>query len=252
MTPDWQTHRPTSDALEGRVVLVTGATQGIGRALAFDLARHGATVLAHGRKVQALEKLYTELVALGRAEPAVAQLDLERAQGPDYQALLTEIENRYGRLDGIVHNAGVLGDRSPIEHYDIGLWQRVLHVNLTAPFILTRCLLPLLRQSSDASIVFTTSGVGNVGRAYWGAYSVSKFGIEGLTEVLADELANTAIRVNMVNPGGTRTNMRARAFPAEDPQTLVPPEDVTLPYLYLLGPASRGVNGQRLEAQVRR
>jgi NAD(P)-dependent dehydrogenase (short-subunit alcohol dehydrogenase family) len=252
MTPDWQSYRPTADSFEGRVILVTGATQGIGRALAFDLARHGATVLAHGRKKQALETLYAELAALGRAEPAVAQIDLERAQGADYQALLTEIETRYGRLDGIVHNAAILGDRSPIEHYDIALWQRVLHVNLNAPFILTRCLLPLLRQSADASIVFTTSTVGHVGRAYWGAYAVSKFGLEGLTAVLADELANTPIRVNMVNPGATRTNMRARAFPAEDSQTLVPPESVTLPYLYLLGAAGRGVNGQRLDAQPQR
>jgi NAD(P)-dependent dehydrogenase (short-subunit alcohol dehydrogenase family) len=110
----------------------------------------------------------------------------------------------------------------------------------------------LLRQSADASIVFTTSTVGHVGRAYWGAYAVSKFGLEGLTAVLADELANTPIRVNMVNPGATRTNMRARAFPAEDAQTLVPPESVTLPYLYLLGAAGRGVNGQRLDAQPQR
>jgi NAD(P)-dependent dehydrogenase (short-subunit alcohol dehydrogenase family) len=252
MTPDWQSYHPAPDALEGRIVLVTGATQGIGRALAFALARHGATVLAHGRKAPALEKLHAELSALGRAEPAVAQLDFERAQGSDYQTLLTEIETRYGRLDGLVHNAAILGDLSPIEHYDIGLWQRVLHVNLNAPFILTRCLLPVLRQSSDASIVFTTSAVGHKGRAYWGAYAVSKFGVEGLTETLADELANTPIRVNMVNPGATRTNMRARAYPAEDSQTLVPPEDVVLPYLYLLGAASRGVSGQRIDAQPNR
>jgi NAD(P)-dependent dehydrogenase (short-subunit alcohol dehydrogenase family) len=249
MIPDWRSYRPASDALEGRIVLVTGATRGIGRALAFDLVRHGATVLAHGRKRAALEELHTELAALGRAEPAVAQLDLERAQGPEYQALLTEIESRYGRLDGIVHNAGILGDLSPIEHYDIGLWQRVLHVNLTAPFILTRCLLPLLRQSADASVIFTTSAVGHAGRAYWGAYAVSKFGVEGLTETLADELANTPIRVNMINPGATRTNMRARAYPAEDAQALAAPENITVPYLYLLGAASRGVNGQRLDAQ---
>jgi NAD(P)-dependent dehydrogenase (short-subunit alcohol dehydrogenase family) len=182
-------------------------------------------------------------------EPAVAQLDLERAQGPHYQRLTDEIETRFGRLDGLLHNAGILGDRSPIEHYDIGLWQRVMHVNLTAPFILTRCLLPLLGQSPDASVVFTTSGVGNQGRAYWGAYCVSKFGTEGLAQLLADECENTAIRVNCINPGAVRTRMRRQAYPAEDPRKLPPPEALTAPYLYLLGPDSRGVTGERIECQ---
>jgi NAD(P)-dependent dehydrogenase (short-subunit alcohol dehydrogenase family) len=124
-----------------------------------------------------------------------------------------------------------------------------MHVNVNAAFILTRCLLPLLRESSDASIVFTTSGVGNRGRAYWGAYAVSKFAIEGLSQVLADELERTNIRVNCINPGRTRTNMRARAYPAEDPQTLRPPESLTPTYLYLLGPDSRGVSNQRIDCQ---
>jgi NAD(P)-dependent dehydrogenase (short-subunit alcohol dehydrogenase family) len=247
-TVPWRTYRPSPEAFAGRVVLVTGATAGIGRAVATALARHGATVLLHGRNEKALQALYDELRALG-PEPAVALLDLERAQGPDYQTLTTAIESRYGRLDGLLHNAAILGDRSPIEHYDIGLWQRVVHVNLTAPFILTRCLLPLLRKSRDASMLFTTSSVGHVGRAYWGAYAVSKFGVEGLAQVLADELENTSIRVNAINPGRTRTRMRARAYPAEDPATLPAPESVTLPYLYLLGPDSRGVSGQRVDVQ---
>jgi NAD(P)-dependent dehydrogenase (short-subunit alcohol dehydrogenase family) len=228
--------------------LVTGATGGIGRAVAEDLVKHGATVLLHGRSAPALEALYQELRQLG-PEPAVAQLDFERAQGPEYQALTEQIETRYGRLDGLVHNAGVLGTLSPIEHYDIGLWQRVLHVNVTAPFILTRCLLPLLRQSEDASIVLTTSTVGHKGRAYWGAYSVSKFGVEGLAQVLADELDGTRIRVNTINPGATRTKMRARAYPAEDALALPTPASRTPAYLYLLGSASRGISGQLLECQ---
>jgi NAD(P)-dependent dehydrogenase (short-subunit alcohol dehydrogenase family) len=244
----WRDYRPEPDALAGRVVLVTGATAGIGRAVATALVRHGATVLLHGRSEKQLDALYKELAPIG-PEPAVAQLDFERAQGPDYQALTDEIEKRYGRLDGLLHNAGILGDRSPIEHHDIGVWQRVLHVNLTAPFILTRCLLPLLRKSQDASVVFTTSGVGNKGRAFWGAYAVSKFGTEGLAQVLADELESTSIRVNLINPGATRTRMRARAYPAENPATLRSPESLTLPYLFLLGPASRGVTGRRIEAQ---
>ena len=245
---DHRSYVPAAGCMAGRVVLVTGATRGIGRAVACDLVRHGATVVLHGRNAAALDALYEELRELG-PEPTVAQLDLERAQGEEYQRLTEQIEARYGRLDGLLHNAGVLGDRSPIEHYDIGLWQRVIHVNLNAAFILTRCLLPLLGRAEDASVVFTTSGVGNRGRAYWGAYSVSKFGVEGLAQVLADEVENTAIRVNCINPGAARTPMRARAYPAEDPGTLMPPEALTGPYLFLLGPASRGISGQRIECQ---
>jgi NAD(P)-dependent dehydrogenase (short-subunit alcohol dehydrogenase family) len=247
---DWRDYRPAADALAGRVILVTGATAGIGRAVARALAAHGATVLLHGRSARKLDALYQELAAIG-PEPAVAELDFERAQGAQYQQLTDEIERRYGRLDGLLHNAGVLGDRSPIEHYDVGVWQRVLLVNLTAPFILTRCLLPLLRQSPDASVLFTTSGVGNRGRAFWGAYAVSKFGTEGLAQVLAEELESTPIRVNAINPGATRTTMRAQAYPAENPETLPTPDKVTLPYLYLLGPAGRAIRGQRIDAQPR-
>jgi NAD(P)-dependent dehydrogenase (short-subunit alcohol dehydrogenase family) len=242
-------YAPAADALAGRVILVTGATAGIGRAVARDLVRHGASVILHGRNEQALEALYQELRELG-PEPAVALVDLERAQGPQYQSLTSEIESRYGRLDGLLHNAAILGDLSPIEHYDIGLWQRVLLVNLTAPFILTRCLLPLLRNSTDASVLFTTSSVGRRGRAYWGAYAVAKAGIEGLAEVLADELDRTNVRVNTINPGSTRTRMRARAYPAENPETLPTPESITAAYLYFLGPASREVRGRRVDLKA--
>jgi NAD(P)-dependent dehydrogenase (short-subunit alcohol dehydrogenase family) len=245
---DWHHYQPRSSDFENRVILVTGTTAGIGRAVARDLVRNGATVILHGRNEKALESLYQELKALG-PEPSVAQIDLERAQGPQYEALTAEIESRYGRLDGLLHNAAILGDLSPIEHYDIGLWQRVLLVDLTAPFILTRCLLPLLRKSADASILFTTSSVGRRGRAYWGAYAVAKAGTERLAEVLADELENTPIRVNAINPGRTRTRMRARAYPAENPASVPTPESATRPYLYLLGGASRGVRGRRLEVQ---
>ena len=249
-TVDWQDYRPAADALAGRVILVTGATAGIGRAVARALAAHGATVLLHGRNAKKLEELYQELARVG-PEPAVAELDLERAQGPQYQALTDEIDTRYGRLDGLLHNAGMLGDRSPIEHYDFGLWQRVLHVNLTAPFVLTRCLLPLLRKSADASVLFTTSGVGSRGRAFWGAYAVAKFGTEGLAQVLAEELENTPIRVNCINPGATRTRMRAQAYPAENPETLPAPDALVAPYLYLLGPAGRSIRGRRIDVQPR-
>jgi NAD(P)-dependent dehydrogenase (short-subunit alcohol dehydrogenase family) len=247
---DLLSYVPAAGSLKDRVVLVTGATSGIGRAVARSLTRAGATVVLHGRNPDALETTYQELKTLG-PEPAVAVLDLERAQGRDYQSLTSALEHRYGALDGLLHNAGILGDLSPIEYYDIALWQRVMHVNLTSAFILTRCLLPLLRESEDASVVFTTSTVGHAGRAYWGAYAASKFGVEGLAQVLADELAQTRIRVNVVNPGATRTEMRRKAYPAEDPNTLPEPDSITAPYLYLLGTESRGVTGQYFECQPR-
>ncbi|HET7608463.1 MAG TPA: YciK family oxidoreductase [Gammaproteobacteria bacterium] len=247
-TVDWRSYRPAPQDLDGRVIMVTGATSGIGRAVARGLVVHGATVILHGRNEKALEALYQELKPLG-PEPSVAQIDLERAQGPQYQQLLDEIEARYGRLDGLLHNAAILGDRAPIEHYDIGLWQRVLLVDLTAPFILTRCLLPLMRNSADASLLFASSSVGRRGRAHWGAYSVAKGGIENLAEILTDELENTAIRVNVINPGGTRTKMRMRAYPAENAAKLPTPESVAPPYLYLLGGASRAIRGRRFEVR---
>jgi NAD(P)-dependent dehydrogenase (short-subunit alcohol dehydrogenase family) len=241
-------YEPASGAFTGRVILVTGATSGIGRAVATALVHHGATVLLHGRNARALDDLYSELRGHG-PEPAVAVLDLERAQGSEYLEITDEIEKRYGRLDGLLHNASMLGDRSPIEHYDIVTWQKVMHVNVNAQFILTRCLLPLLKRSDDASLVFTSSGVGTKGRAFWGAYAVSKFATEGLAQVLADELEKTTVRVNTINPGATRTRMRAHAYPAEDPEKLPPPEDILGTYLYLLGPDSREVHGQRFDCQ---
>ncbi|MDH3508279.1 MAG: YciK family oxidoreductase [Gammaproteobacteria bacterium] len=245
---DWLGYAPSADRLAGRIILVTGATAGIGHAVAADLIRSGATVILHGRNDRKLEKTYEALKSLG-PEPSCAALDLERAQGEDYQRLVDSIESRYGRLDGVLHNAALLGDRSPIEHYDIALWQRIIHINLNSTFVLTRCLLPLLKEAEDASIVFTTSTVGHIGKAYWGAYAVSKFGVEGLAQVLADELERTSIRVNTINPGATRTSMRRRAYPAEDVNSLTPPEAITAPYLYLLGPDSRGVRGRYVECQ---
>jgi NAD(P)-dependent dehydrogenase (short-subunit alcohol dehydrogenase family) len=243
-------HRAAPDELDGRVILITGAGDGIGRAAALACARHGATVVLLGRTQQKLEAVYDEICAGDCPEPAISVLDLARADGPGYLHLVEEIHKSWGRLDGLLHNAAMLGQRAPIEHYDIGIWHQVMHLNLNVPFILTQMLMPVLRNSKDASVVFTGSGVGRQGRAFWGAYAVSKFGIEGLSQTLADELKTEArIRVNCINPGGTRTRMRAAAYPGEDPASKPEPATLMGPYLWLLGPASSGVTGRSLDCQ---
>lgn len=237
-------YQPAHDALQDRVVLVTGAGDGIGRAVSMALAKHGATVVLLGRTVKKLESVYDEIVAAGGPQPAIYPMDLEGAVWDDYVDLADRIDAEYGRLDGLLHNAGLLGDRAPIEHYDPVVWQRVLLVNATAPFLLSRACMPVLRKSKDASVVFTSSGVGRQGRAHWGAYAVSKFATEGLMETFADEMENVQnIRVNAINPGATRTGMRAKAYPGEDPKSLKTADDIANAYLWLLGPASQGRQG---------
>jgi NAD(P)-dependent dehydrogenase (short-subunit alcohol dehydrogenase family) len=238
--------------LTDRVILVTGAGDGIGRAAAKALAAHGATVVLAGRTLAKLEQVYDEIEANGDPQPALVPVELSVAGPAEYQQLAETIEKEFGHLDGVLHNAGTLGDITPLEMYDPDTWDRVMHINLRAPFLMTQALLPLLKQSPDASIVFTTSSVGRRARAFWGAYAISKHGIEGLSQMLADELMNTSnIRVNCINPGATRTTMRAAAYPGEDPDTLKTPEDIMPLYLYLLGPDSRGTTGQSLDAQPR-
>ncbi|MDQ2069170.1 YciK family oxidoreductase [Natronospira sp. AB-CW4] len=238
------------DLLKDRVILVTGAGDGIGRAAARTFARHGATVILLGRTVSKLESVYDQIEADGSPTPAIYPMNLLGANLEDYQELAQKVNETWGRLDGLLHNAGILGTRAPIDHYDEEEWQKVMHVNLTAPFVMTKACLPLLLASDDASLVFTSSGVGRKGRAFWGAYAVSKFGTEGLMETLADELTNKEnIRINAINPGATRTDMRADAYPAEDPNELLTPEEIMGTYLFLFGRESRGITGKSFDAQ---
>lgn len=242
---DPRTYQPAADVLSGRVILVTGASDGIGKAVAMAAAAHGATVLLHGRSVRKLEAVYDSIVAAKQPRPSIVPLDFEKAGPEEYEKLAAALEQEFGRLDVLLHNAGMLGERAPIEHHDIAKWMRTMHVNVTAPFILTRYCLPLLKRSADPSIVFTSSGVVPRPRAYWGAYLVSKWASDGLMHMLADELENRPkIRVNSIDPGKVRTAMRLAAYPAEDPATLATPESIVAPYLYLLGPDSRDISGE--------
>jgi NAD(P)-dependent dehydrogenase (short-subunit alcohol dehydrogenase family) len=247
---DPKTYEYPPHLLRDRVILVTGASDGIGKALARRCAALGARVILHGRNTAKLEAVHDEIAAIEDApRPSIAVLDLATADGDAYSSLAGRIDEEFGRLDGLVQNAGMLGQRLSIEQYDPAEWQRVLHVNLTAPFVLAQVCLPLLKKAKDPSMVFTSSGVGRVGKAYWGAYSVSKFGIEALSQILAAENEHVPLRVNAVNPGPTRTDMRLEAYPAEDRNKLKTPDEVLRPYIYLLGPDSRGVTGQSLDAQ---
>jgi len=241
---------PRPDELQGHVVAVTGAGEGIGRAVALAAAAHGAQVILVGRTVKKLQAVHQEIQTAHGEVATIAPLDLEKALASDYDALASAILERYGRLDGLVHCAGLLGTLTPIEQYDVPTWCKVLHVNLTAAFVLTQVLLPVLRHSTAASVVFTSSGVGRRGRAYWGAYAVSKFGIEGLCQVLAEELQGSApVRVNVLNPGATRTRMRRQAYPSENLDLLALPESIAPDYVALLGSAGAPFSGESYDCQ---
>jgi len=247
---DHRAYTYPQDVLRDRIILITGASDGIGRALALHAAEFGAQVIIHGRNVSKLEKVYDAIEAIeGATRPSIAVMDLASADSDAYRSLADGLEDEFGRLDGLVLNASILGDRFSIEQYDAARWQQVMHVNVTSAFALTQVCLPMLQKSADGSVIFTSSGVGRTGRAFWGAYAASKFATEGLSQVLADEHRHGNLRVNCINPGGTRTNMRLEAFPGEDRDALKRPEDILPTYIYLLGPDSRGVTGQSIDAQ---
>ena len=232
--------------LEGKVILVTGANRGFGLAITMDLAKAGATVIMLGRDLGSLEYAYDEVVDAGYKEPILYPLDLEGATPENYQELQDNILDKFKKLDGLIHNAAILGTQMPIDQYDIKLWYSTLQINLSAPFMLTQFLIPALMESDDARILFLSSTVGRKAKAYWGAYSVSKFGIEGFAKTLSEELEKTQITVNTINPGKIRTEMRRTAYPAEDASSVPRPEEKSSVIVYLLSNEGSKINGEQL------
>ena len=232
--------------LKDKVILVTGANRGFGLAITMDLSKAGATVIMLGRDLGSLEYAYDAVVNAGYKEPILYPLDLEGATPENYQELQDNVLEKFDKLDGLIHNAAILGAQMPIEQYDIKLWYSTLQINLSAPFMLTQFLIPALVKSEDARILFLSSSVGREARAYWGAYSVSKFGIEGFAKTLSEELEKTNITVNTVNPGKLRTEMRRTAYPAEDSSTVPMPEEKSAAIVYLLSNLSPKLNGEQL------
>jgi NAD(P)-dependent dehydrogenase (short-subunit alcohol dehydrogenase family) len=230
--------------LEGKVAVITGASQGLGRALALAYAEAGARVVMNSRSEESLRPVAEEAESSGAEVLAIAA---DVSQSTDVERLVNAATQRFGRVDVLVNNAGLLGPRVAIERYPEDEWRRVLDANLTGPFLVSKAVIPHMPEG--ASIINVVSGVSIEGRAQWGAYSVSKFGVEGLTQILAAELKERGIRANAVDPGGMRTEMRAAAYPEEDPMTRISPEENTDVFLYLASDESRGVTGERFKAQ---
>ncbi len=243
-------YQPAKDLLQNRTILVTGAGDGIGRVAAESFAAHGATVILLGRTLAKLEQVYDAIEQAGGAQPAIYPMQLEGATPQHYLELAVKLGEEFGSLEGILHNAAELILLSRIDDYAPETWFKIMQVNLNAPFLLTQACLPLLRQAKDASILFTSSAVGRRGKAYWGAYGVSKFGVEGLMQTLADETEKSSIRVNSIDPGPVRTSMRAIAYPGEDRMTVKSADTIMPLYLWLMGADSIGSSGQAFDVET--
>ena len=235
--------------LENKIILVTGAGDGIGKTAALTYAKLGATVILLGKTVSKLEAVYDEILSLDLAEPAIIPLDLKGATKQNYIDMSATIASQFGKLDGALFNASMLGELSPFTQIHEQIFNDVMQVNVNAQYLLAQALIPTLQRADQASLVFTSSGVGNKGRAFWGAYSISKFATEGMMQVIADEYENSNLRTNAINPGATNTGMRNSAYPAEDKNSIATPEDIMPLYVYLMVNDSVKVNGQTLNAQ---
>jgi NAD(P)-dependent dehydrogenase (short-subunit alcohol dehydrogenase family) len=239
-------YQPAPDLLKNRTILVTGAGDGIGREAALTFARHGATVILLGKTLSKLETVYDEIEAANGPTPAIYPMHLEGANLHDYEELGLRLSESFEQLDGILHNAATLPYLSRIKDYDPEDWMKVIQVNLNAPFFITQACMPLLEKSEDAALIFASDATDRSARAYWGAYSAAKFGQEALMQTLAEELEHTPIRVNSIDPGPTRTNLRKNVFPGDDLDQIKLPAKLMPMYLWLMGPDSKGTHGQSL------
>ena len=243
------TYTPQKLYLDKKTILVTGAGDGIGKQAALHYAKYGATVILLGKTVVKLESVYDEIINNGGNEPAIVPLDLKGATAKHYQDMASTISDQFGCLDGLLHNASILGHLGPFAQISEQDWQDVFQINVTSQFLMTQALLPILKKATHSSVIFTTSSVGLKGVAYWGPYSVSKFATQGMMQILADEYDNSTIRFNCINPGATKTAMRAKAFPAESTADLKTTEQIMPLYLYLMDAETSRDNGQTFDAQ---
>lgn len=237
--------KPQANCLKDKIILITGTGDGIGATAAKTFAKYGATIILLSKTEKKIVGIYDEIVNAGHPQPAIIPLNLEDAGAEDYAGLAHSIESEFGHLDGLIHNAAMFEGLSPITQFDNTLWDRIVKVNLHAPFLLSQAMIPLLNKSKSSSMLFTSSGVAHKGRAYWNAYGVTKAATDNLMEMLADELElNTPIRVNSIDPGRVRTRMRALAFPGEDPMSVPAAEDIMNAYIYLMSDESKDINGK--------
>ena len=239
-----------SNILKDKTIVISGAGSGIGRQAAKSFSEHGANLILLSKNIKKLETLYDEIIDENKNDVIIQPINFEIAEENDFEKIISAIKDKYPSIDGLLNNAGVLGEKKPLEQYNYATWKNVIKVNVDASFLLTKSLLPLLKKSNGSSIIFTSSGVGRKGRAYWGAYSISKFATEAMMQIFSEELQNTSsVRVNCINPGAVRTNMRESAYPAENPETNPSADKIMKPYLYLMSDVSKEINGQSIDAQ---
>lgn len=248
---NYKNYKASENLFKDRVILITGAGQGIGRAAALAYSEYGATIILHGRKVEKLERVYDEIESRGKPQPVICPLDFETAKDKDFMGMADAIAQQLGRLDGILHNAAFLFGATPLENETLDHWQTLLKVNLIAPFALTRACLPLLKNSPDASVIMTTNTHAHHSAAYWGGFAVAKSGVETLVKIQSEEWEMFPnLRINAVIPGPVNSPQRARTHPGEVKHTMLQPEALMPTYLYLMGPDSRGVTGQTIFCQI--
>ena len=245
---DWQLYTPSEQAFADKIIMITGAADGIGRSVTIELAKHGATVIMLDKKTRHLEKLFDQIMERGYVEPIILPVDLLEITPESATELAQAVYDDFGKLDGLLHNAAELGSPSPLDQYDLEYWNQVMHINLQAPYFLTRALLPLLKQEATTNILFTTADVAREPQAYWGAYSIAYAGLEAQMSIWAHELENISkVKINSIDPGPVRTSFRRRSHPGESQDSLITPQAITKAYLKMM--ENKELHGEQLSLQ---